>query len=156
FLCMPLWNDVNHYDLCARTLLRGGVLYRDVFDNNLPGIIWMQAAVRAALGWRPEALRLPGFGIMALGVLLLLGWGPARGRGAAARAPPAGALALFYLFTPEFSQCQRDGWMLLPATVALRLRDRRLRAACTAPGTAVFGGAVLEGLCWGAAFWVKP
>jgi hypothetical protein len=57
FVCMPLWNDVNHYDLCARTLLRGGALYRDAFDNNLPGVVWAQAAVRAALGWRPEALR---------------------------------------------------------------------------------------------------
>src|SRR5205807_8551819 len=79
FLCMPLWFDVLHYDLCARQLLRGGVLYRDAFDNNLPGIIWIQAAVRAVLGWRPEALRLADLGFMALGVLLLMHWVPARG-----------------------------------------------------------------------------
>src|SRR3954454_2275160 len=89
FLCMPLWNDVIHYDLCCRTLLRGGVLYRDAFDNNLPGVIWMQAAVRAALGWRPEALRLADFAFLALAVLLLLRWVPAP-----ARAWTATALAL--------------------------------------------------------------
>src|SRR4051794_6398437 len=66
FLCMPLWFDVLHYDLCARTLLRGGALYRDAFDNNLPGIIWAQAAVRAALGWRTEAMRLADFAFVAL------------------------------------------------------------------------------------------
>src|SRR5438094_434799 len=101
FLCMPLWFDVIHYDLCARKLLRGGVLYRDVFDNNLPGVIWMQAAVRAALGWRPEMLRLADFSFMALVVLLLLRWVPAGGRGAPARVGTAAALAAFYLFTPE-------------------------------------------------------
>ena len=58
FLCMPLWWDVLHYDVCAHTLLHGGALYRDAFDNNLPGITWMQAAVRAVVGWSPEMLRL--------------------------------------------------------------------------------------------------
>src|SRR4051794_12582286 len=82
FLCMPLWCDITWHDVGARTLLRGGALYRDTFDNNLPGITWMQAAVRAALGWRPEALRLADFGFMALVVLLLLRWVPAPGAGA--------------------------------------------------------------------------
>ena len=57
FLCLPLWADATHYDLCARNLLRGGVLYRDLFDMNLPGMVWLHAAVRSLAGWRSETLR---------------------------------------------------------------------------------------------------
>jgi hypothetical protein len=157
FVCMPLWFDVIHYDLCARKVLRGGVLYRDIFDNNLPGIIWMQAAVRGVVGWRPEALRLVDFTFMAGTVLLLLRWVPAQGPWAPARALTAAALAGFYLFIPELGHCQRDGWMLLPATLALCLRDGQLRRqAAGAPGGGILCRAVIEGLCWAAAFWIKP
>src|SRR5438874_12449808 len=64
FLCMPLAFDTVHYDLCARTLIRGGALYRDVADNNLPGVIWIHAGIRTLLGWRSEALRFADFGFM--------------------------------------------------------------------------------------------
>ena len=56
FLCMPLWNDVTLHDMAVRSMLRGGVHYRDVFDTNLPGIDWLMAGVRFAAGWRSEAL----------------------------------------------------------------------------------------------------
>src|SRR4051794_30573156 len=72
FLCLPLGFDVLHHDICARTLLRGGALYRDAADNNPPGMVWAQAVVRAALGWRSEALRLADFPFLALVVGLLL------------------------------------------------------------------------------------
>jgi hypothetical protein len=156
FLRMPLFFDALHYDLCARKLLRGGALYRDIFDNNLPGAIWIHTAVRATLGWRSEALRLVDFGFMTGVVLLLLRWVPGSGW-SPARVGTAATLAFFYLFNDEFCQCQRDGWMLLPAVVALCLRDRQLRAfAVSAPGATVFLWATLEGLCWAAAFWIKP
>jgi hypothetical protein len=158
FLRMPLFFDALHYDLCARKLLRGGVLYRDAFDNNLPGIIWIHAAVRAVFGWRPEALRLVDFISMALAVLLLLRWVPAEGGGyTPARVGTAAGLAFLYLFAPEFCHCQRDGWMLLPAVAALCLRDRQFRGVSEdASRATLFRRAVLEGLCWGAAFWIKP
>lgn len=38
------------YDVAARNILRGGVHYRDVFDTNLPGIVWLMAAIRSAKG----------------------------------------------------------------------------------------------------------
>ncbi|HEY7422903.1 MAG TPA: hypothetical protein VH682_01460 [Gemmataceae bacterium] len=158
FLCMPPPFDACHYDLCARKLLHGGILYRDAFDNNLPGIIWMHTAIRGVFGWRAETLRLADFSFMALVVLLLLRWLPApEGRFTPARVGTAAALAFFYLFSMELGHCQRDGWMLLPATVALCLRNRQLCAiAAKAASATVFGWAVLEGLCWGAAFWIKP
>src|SRR5262249_1165299 len=81
----------------------------------------------------------------------------AGGTGAPPRVWTAAALAAFYLLTPESCHCQRDGWTLLPATVALCLRDGQLRAIASAsPSARVFLQAVPEGLCWGAAGWVKP
>src|SRR5579871_1552085 len=154
FLCMPLWWDVLHYDFCARALLHGGVLYRDAHDNNLPGMTWMQAAVRAVVGWRPEMLRLADLGILAVVWTLLLRWVPGNGF-SRPRMWAAVALAAFYLSTPEICHCQRDGWLLLPATLALVVRDRQLRRLTRGDGAA-FGPAVLEGLCWGAAVWIKP
>ena len=74
FLCMPVWFDTYHYDVCIRTLLHGGVLYRDVFDNNLPGIIWLQTAIRLLVGWRTDAIRLVDLIFYTTGVLLLLRW----------------------------------------------------------------------------------
>ncbi len=102
FLCSPLTFDVVQYDLCARKILRGGVMYRDAWDNNLPGVVWVQAAVRASLGWRSEALRLADFGFMGLTVLMLA----AHSRGgesvtAIVRTRTAAVLAVFYLFSPE-------------------------------------------------------
>src|ERR1043166_6581012 len=41
FLCMPLCNDATLYDLAARNILHGGTLYHEVFDTNLPGMVWL-------------------------------------------------------------------------------------------------------------------
>ena len=57
FLCMPPWNDVTLHDMVARSILRGGVPYHDVFDTNLPGIDWAMAVVRRLFGWSYEVLR---------------------------------------------------------------------------------------------------
>jgi hypothetical protein len=157
FLRMPLTYDTVQYDLCARTVLRGGAMYRDAADNNMPGVIWIQAAARAMVGWRSESLRLVDFALISLTVLLLLRWLPARGVGAPARVVTAAVFAVFYLFSAEHIHCQRDCWMLLPAVAALSLRRRQLLAAVEAiPYKAPFARAVLEGMLWGAAVWIKP
>ncbi|MCE9567032.1 MAG: hypothetical protein K8U57_33940, partial [Planctomycetes bacterium] len=57
FLCLPPWPDVTLYDMAARSILHGGVYYRDVFDTNLPGIAWAMAVVRYLFGWSYEVLR---------------------------------------------------------------------------------------------------
>jgi hypothetical protein len=157
FICRQTWIDAIHYDLCARKLLHGGAMYRDIFDNNLPGMIWAQTAVRALLGWRMEMLRVVDLGVISLAVVSLLHWVPTRNGSQSTRVWVVTALCAFYLFAPSVNHCQRDGWMLLPAVAGLRLRDRRLRLmAAPAPGAAIFRQAVLEGLCWGAALWIKP
>jgi hypothetical protein len=147
FICMPLWCDATHYDVAARNLLHGGVHYRDVFDTNLPGMVWLHTAIRSTLGWRPELLRGADL-LVVLGILALLcRWLPRR-----SPARPAlffSGLA-FYLSTPEINHVQRDVWMLLPSLAALALRCEELQSPPRVWLT------LIEGLLWAAACWIKP
>ena len=58
FLQLTLTPDAVLYDVQARCLLEGGVLYRDVLEPNLPGVVWIHVAVRSVAGWSPEVLRM--------------------------------------------------------------------------------------------------
>jgi hypothetical protein len=158
FLCMPLYNDVTYHDVCARNVLAGGVHYRDIFDTNVPGIIWAHVILRWLLGWRSETLRLVDFLIVAAIVGLLLRWLRHAGLPRAARAWTAVALFAFYFATPEVCHCQRDIWMLLPVLVALALRRRQFLdlVASPVPYRRLAARAVAEGVCWAVAFWIKP
>src|SRR6185312_8555840 len=53
---------------------------------------------------------------------------------------------------------QRDVWMMLPAVAAARYRLDRARHAWagTVRNQWVFRSAVLEGIIWGTAAWIKP
>lgn len=158
FLRMPLWIDVTLYDVAARTILTGGTHYRDVFDTNPPGFVWLLCGVRSLLGPSIEAVRavdllvVGGIGFLLLRAALRAG------------APPGGVawgaagMAGFYLFVSEFNHAQRDTWMMLPALLATGYRVRRVRAAGERPVTNgwVFRTALVEGLVWGAAVWIKP
>jgi hypothetical protein len=146
FVRMGLDSDVTLYDLCARTILDGGTYGRDVFENNLPGMVWLHAGLRAAFGWRPEVLRLADV-LVVLAVVWLLARSLPESVSGSARGWAAAAMLIFYFSTSEWCHCQRDTWMLLPALLAVRLRAR--------PGASFLGG-VVEGALWGAAFWIKP
>ena len=153
FLCMPLGFDIFHYDICSRNLLRGGVHYRDTFDNNLPGIVWLQAGIRWLVGWGTERLHAVDLLFFSLNVLLLGRWVRP-----GARVWTAAVLYAFYLFLPESCLCERDMWMLLPALAGLTLRRRQVELL-SSPRTSlstVVGWAALEGICWGTAVWIKP
>jgi hypothetical protein len=157
FVCMPLDADATHYDLCARVMLDGGRLYRDALDTNLPGMPWLHAAIRAVAGWRSEVMQGIDLVVAGLIVLLLVGWVPMDAR-AGGRGVAALVLGGYYLSTSEWCHVQRDVWMLLPALLALSCRRRQVQAL-VAPGPngwASVGRPLLEGLLWGAAFWIKP
>jgi hypothetical protein len=157
FLVMPPWVDVTLYDMAVRAILRGGVYYRDVFDTNLPGISWAMAGVRLLFGWSYVALRAVDLVVIAAEVALLIGWVRRTGATPYSAAWLAAAAALFYPYTSEFSHVQRDGWMLLPALAAARLRLERVAGPLgDAPTHAPSWRAALEGLAWGAAVWFKP
>jgi hypothetical protein len=170
FLRMPVFNDVVLYDMAARNVLHGGVHYRDIFDTNLPGMVWMHILVRSLLGWRSEAIRLADGVIIGVIIWLVTDWLRIQGLGRSVRVWTMALLAAFYLFTSEWCHCQRDTWMLLPALLALRLRRGQIErmtgsadhgqqaTECETPCVPYhfFLVAAAEGLCWGAAFWIKP
>ena len=142
FLRMPPWCDLTLYDVAARSLLAGGVHYRDVFDTNMPGFVWALTAVRVTLGWSVEAARAVDLLIVAGAVLLLDRLAARAGADRAARAWAVAGAAMFYPFTSEFNHCQRDVWMLLPALAAVAVRVRRVSLLLPPPlgGRAGVGG----------------
>jgi hypothetical protein len=150
FVRMPLWCDATLYAVAAQTISHGGVHYRDVFDTNPPGFVWLLCAVRGTLGTSSEALRVADLLIVAFVTSGLLWWSRRAGASAAGVAWLAAAVAVFYPFTHEFNHVQRDVWMMLPAGAAIALRLRR------AEGNRSLPPALLEGLIWGVGCWVKP
>ena len=141
FVCMELHMDPLLFDTYARTLQRGGVMYRDSCEVNLPGMTWLHWGIRSTLGWRSETLRAVDLLVMGSVVVLLVCWFP--GLAASWRFGLAIALVVFYVTRSEWCHVQRDPWMLLPALGALYLRrGRRLP--------------FVEGMLWAIAFWIKP
>jgi hypothetical protein len=156
FLCMPLWVDATHYDVCARNLLEGGVHYRDTLDPNFPGVVWIHVAVRQVLGWSSEALRA--FDLAIFSGIVCLVWRLLIVAAAApvVRAWAAVALYGFYFSLPETCHCQRDVWMLFFAMLALQLRQRTLTGSVPQLLRLQLLRSIAEGLLWGAAIWIKP
>jgi len=156
FICMPLWVDTTYHDMSARNILQGGLHYRDIFETNLPGMVWLHVAVRPIVGWSSEAIRGVDLGVVATIVLLLCSLLKRCGVSRAGRVWSGTAVMFFYLFETEFVHCQRDGWMLLPTVIALCLRVRQLARPESAMSSRIFWRAVLEGMVWGCAVWIKP
>jgi hypothetical protein len=150
FLRTPVWVDVTYHDLSAWNVLHGGVHYRDVFETNLPGMVWLHCLVRPLVGWSHEAIRAVDLIVIGTVVLILAQLMKRSGVTLTGRAWFLVASALFYLFETEFIHCQRDGWMLLPAVTATWLRVRRV-----AKPQAAFWS-IAEGFLWGCAVWIKP
>jgi hypothetical protein len=151
FVCMPVTNDVSYYDIQARTALTGGVLYRDMVEPNFPGVVWVHMLVRSTCGWSTEAIRAFDLAVVCA-ILVTLGLWMRQGVWLAA------LLLLIYVSVSEWCHVQRDMWLLLPVMLALHVRGvqwRRGQGGETS-GWRVFAIAVLEGVCWGAAVWIKP
>lgn len=147
----PIIGDTAFYQLLARVVERGGVLYRDVLDTNPPGAIWIHAAVRSLLGPTSEALRafdLVLFGTMALllGRLIVAG-----GRPRHVGVWGAVVLAACYGSQSIWCQCQRDVWMLGFVVPAIAIRLAR-----PGDGAGSVATALVEGLLWGMAASMKP
>ena len=146
FVCMPLNSDTALFDVQADRVLKDGVLYRDIIEPNLPGVVWLHLAVRSVVGWSTEAMRFADL-ILFGGVLCLFG---RLLPSAEKRVAFAFVAAFFYISCNEWCHCQRDTWMLLPAATAMWTRIRR-KSSRYASWLSVF-----EGICWGVAFWIKP
>jgi hypothetical protein len=161
FLRLPLTNDAEVFDLHTALALRGGVLYRELLEPNLPGVFAVHAGVRLNFGDSPEALRVwdliwLGVGLAAAARLLALmgasgthvGWTTL-------------LLAAGYLSQSEWCHCQRDSWMVPWAMLALGVRLRRCldeQAPIDEPqrSKGAWWLSCCEGMLWGTAVWLKP
>jgi hypothetical protein len=155
FLQLNLTPDAVLYDLQARCLLEGGVLYRDVVEPNLPGVVWVHVIVRSLAGWSTMALR--GFDLLVvMGIALLLSLfvsGPLVEKPSKQLSSGffvAGFL-LFYFSTSEWCHCQRDTWMLLPCLMAVLVRWHSMTNS-----RSLIAWSLLEGALWALGFWLKP
>jgi len=166
FVQQTLTPDTVLYDIQARCVLNGGVLYRDVLEPNLPGIVWIHAVVRSVIGWSSPALHLFDLCVV-LSIGLLLGRFAASAAAGQRQQHIIQAATLlgmmtFYLGTSEWCHCQRDTWLLLPCLLALMTRISVLRgmedARSPIAGISVrqFASAMLEGIFWAVGFWLKP
>lgn len=125
FLRMPPWCDLTLYQMAARNLLQGGTHYKDVFDTNLPGFVWVLTLIQWVFGESVVAVRVADLLIVGGVVFLtdrLAKWG---GAPPAARWWAVAGAAALYPFTVEMSHAQRDTWMALPGLAAVALRVRR-------------------------------
>jgi hypothetical protein len=155
FLRSPPWCDITLYQMAARNIVNGGIHYEHIFDTNLPGFVWVVAALYRLFGPNVIALRAVDLTIV-LGIVLLLDllakWGGATRSG---RWWAIAAAAVFYPFTVEMSHAQRDVWMTLPALAAVALRLRRATSdGPDAPSS--LRPSFREGLLWGLGVWLKP
>jgi hypothetical protein len=155
---MPPWVDNTFFDLCARVVLRGDVLYRDVFLHGPPGMVLLQAGIRSVIGWSSESLLLADFVVVSLIICLLVRCFLPRDATVPVRLIAATILYGYYFSTSEWCHAQPDVWMLLLALVALWLRCRQTESF--AGGQSALNRAIVrsgcEGLCWGAGFIIKP
>ncbi len=156
FLRMPLTNDAELFDLHARMLSSGKVLYRDILEPNLPGVIWIHTIVRTVAGQSSEALR--GFDLLVFAAMMGMIYRWLRQSGMSRRGGTATVLSasVFYLSGSEWIHCQRDTWMLTVTLGAatLRLHSLARRESQSSSQTTLMS--LLEGLIWGAGIWLKP
>lgn len=154
FVCMPVNSDTALFDVQARQVLKDGVLYRDIVEPNLPGVVWVHLAIRSLFGWSSEAMRFAD--LMIFGAALLVCARLIHRN----RISPGFVFAalLFYLSCNEWCHCQRDTWMLLPAVAAVSIRIRRghTEEHDTLSHFRHLWQSLAEGVCWGIAFWLKP
>ena len=146
-VCMPLTSDTVLYDLQAKTVHSGGVLYRDILEPNFPGVVWIHLLVREVAGWSSEAMRIADLLIVGSAIALLAMMVRLAAASVVAAQTPTGpgllplnlraakpfsacgffglAAAVFYLSRNEWCHCQRDSWMLLPVAAAVWVRMMR-------------------------------
>ncbi len=163
FIRMPLATDVVLYDLQAQTILNGGVMYQDIFETNLPGIVWVHMLVRPIVGMSSDAIRIVDLVIFSGSVILLVLWNRRNQLSVTGGIWLGIGLFSFYFALSEWCHFQRDTLILFPALVALWLRRKQIdrlinahKAASSPSFYTVWGWAFLEGLLWATAFWIKP
>jgi hypothetical protein len=156
FVCMPIWVDCYLFDICARALWRGEVVYREFFLHGPPGMMLTVTGVRFLVGYRSEALRLVDLAIVTAVIVLWVRFTFPVRVSTAARAWTGIAMFLCYVGMTEWCHCQVDAWMLLPAMAAFAMRLGQVSAIGQRNPHWIMGMAVIEGLLWSWALLMKP
>lgn len=158
FLCQHLTADTVMYDLQARSVFAGGVLYRDIIEPNLPGAVGIHLMVRSIAGWSSVAMRA--FDLLTLLVslsflsqLIFRKDQPQRFQKTALL---SFVVLFFYMGQSEWCHCQRDTWSLCPSLLATLIRRNRLVQEASGAAPVWYQSTLLEGFFWGLAFWIKP
>ena len=151
-LRMPFDCDVVLYDVFARNMADGQLLYRDMLDNRPPTMTLIHAVFRTLFGGSIEALRI--FDLLIVGTAITLlarfthpgrwDWQLLTGT----------VLTAFYCSTNELCHAQGDVWLCTPLLAALTLR--RAQLARLISGRSRISITILEGFIWGCAVWIKP
>lgn len=144
--------DAVLFDLYARDMAQGRILYRDMVENNTPTMIGIHMAVRKVLGPSMEALRAVDLLVVAAGIGMLSWW--CRPGRTDLHLFTFTCLSAIYVTTTEWCHVQRDIWLLLPVMVAMSARRWQMNRLMA--GQSGFPGAFLEGILWGLAVWLKP
>jgi len=147
----PLTADCTLWDLQWRNFVRGGVPYRDIFETNPPGTLWIHGLARTCLGTSSEAMRWIDLLLVGSVIANLAMWMRRLERHWVVTWGLAAALVWIYGWQSIWCQCQRDLWMLAPCLVAMNQHWRRAASA-----DQVFWRSLVEGAWWGLAVWIKP
>lgn len=118
-LVFPHGRDQGSYAYAGWRLLHGELPYRDVFVFKPPGSVWMHSVATALFGLDPIAIRLLDLlwiGATALAVGRLL---QALGARFQAGIWAACLVPWLYFQVDYWNIAQTDGWLVLPATLAL-------------------------------------
>jgi hypothetical protein len=157
FLCRGQTIDSTFFDVCAQVVLSGKRPYDELFLHGPPGMLWPYALIRSVAGWRVETLRAVDITIVMVELALCVSMGLGGLGQAAARLWTFAILLGFYMSTTEWSHCETDVWMFLPAMLALWLRIGRVEQLKRGEeGGAAVLWTVVEGVLWGLAFLMKP
>jgi hypothetical protein len=151
----PLTADCTLFDLEWRNFTRGGVLYRDIFQTNPPGTLWIHGFTRTCFGNSSEALRWMDLFLVGSIVANLALWMRRLQRSPVIAWGVVLVLIWLYGWQSIWCQCQRDLWMLAPCLMAVNQRWRRHTDPKRTSSRILLCSAI-EGAWWGLAIWIKP
>ena len=124
-LSMPFWGDQALFTVYARALLRGAVLYRDIFDVKQPGIFLFYAAGGSIFGFTEIGIHL--FELiywLVFSLFMLIALRPYFSHRWAASLLPLATVVVYYLHAGTLDLTQLEMLVAFPILVGWWLIDR--------------------------------
>jgi hypothetical protein len=124
-LPMPFWGDQALFTVYARALIRGAVLYRDIFDVKQPGIFLFYAAGGSIFGFSEIGIHL--FELiywLVFSLFMLIALRPYFAHRWAASLLPLATVVVYYLHAGTLDLTQLEMLVAFPIVVGWWLIDR--------------------------------